>query len=103
RFTRVHGDVDFVALELEVQLEARRQMLFVLDHQEARPPALTVHCVAHSEVLVSAGRTIRMVVPFPGPGELASIFPPIPRTSEETTKSPSPVPRRRRMASSLTR
>ena len=42
-------------------------------------------------------------VPVPGPSECAESRPPIARTSECTTKSPSPVPRRARTASSSTR
>ena len=92
------GEVDLVALELEVELEAGREVLFVLDDQDA------VGRIAHAaRVLGGLGSVTRIVVPRPGPSEAASTRPPRLRTRAHTTNKPRPVPFRLRTVSADTR
>src|SRR5690606_32155123 len=104
RLPRVVRDVHDEPLELEVELEAGGEMLFVLDHEEASR-LLFAHpsfsCV--SPRTTAKGKRTRIVVPLPRPSDSASMEPPRLRTSCFTTKRPSPVPRRLRTSASSTR
>src|SRR4029077_16068902 len=80
RVLTVVDHVDVVLLRLEIETQAVRQMLFVLDDEDP----------AHCDVTI--GSSTMNVLPWPGPSLSANTLPPCRATTERTMNRPSPVP-----------
>src|SRR5690606_1218014 len=92
-----HGtrNLDLVAFQLQIELQASRNVRFVLDDEDVGGlcAAARRHLGAHVASPATATGSLTLIfVPRMRPAECAAIWPPRLRTSAATTYRPSPVP-----------
>lgn len=92
-FPQASRDNDAITVELEIQLQARCQMRFVLDHQHGGAQGAPRHRIAplghqkpsFAPSMAPTGNWMRIVVPWSRPADSARMRPPRLRTSRCTT------------------